>query len=259
MKNIKEKILISVFLIIGLLVSISYTYAFFNSSSSFNNSFNSKNYYFTLNGNGGTYGNTNNLNITGNRVSLPVPIRDGYAFAGYYDGINIVSNDITNIQNIEYVANWSTNTYKSNFYYGSNYIKSSYNLYNTMVTVPSISTEDLGLSSWFTYITGYVDTEGWIQKDHDMTFYISTLNYNCTPSFGYAGISNARAQLSKLQAAGYNFCYINSGNYVECPNDAYAALEIYNNAWNILPRSGSGFSTYKQISCDSGYATYQTR
>ena len=37
--------------VIGLLVSISYTYAFFNSSSSFNNSFNSKNYYFTLNGN----------------------------------------------------------------------------------------------------------------------------------------------------------------------------------------------------------------
>ena len=98
-------------------------------------------------------------------TTLPVPIRDGYAFAGYYDGINIVSNDITNIQNIEYVANWSTNTYKSNFYYGSNYIKSSYNLYNTMVTVPSISTEDLGLSSWFTYINGYVDTEGWIQKE----------------------------------------------------------------------------------------------
>lgn len=35
--------------------------------------------------------------------------------------------------------------------------------------------------------------------------------------------------------------------------------KLYNKSWNILPKSWSGYSVYKQISCDSGWSTYKRR
>ncbi len=242
-------------IVMSIILSITYTYSYFRSSSTIRNDINSKDYFFVINANGGIYQN-DSIVINRGMVTLPIPVREGYSFGGYTDGINDYS-EVVNINNGEYIAKWNTNKFPSNFYYKEYYIITTYNNYNELVSKPSINASNLGLDTRFYYIDNYYDTDGWIQKDYPMRFNISAKGYNCTSSFGSASGRNAEQQLAKVKAAGYNNCYLTSWNSIECISNGYP--ELYYNIWNILPRSGAGFSIYKQISCDSGYSTYETR
>ena len=46
---------------------------------------------------------------------------------------------------------------------------------------------------------------------------------------------------------------------IVCEGNANHVLNIYNNGWNILPRSGNGYSIYKSMWCDSGYGVEARR
>ena len=243
-------------IIVSLILSVTYTYSYFNTSSIISNSIKSKGYSIILNGNGGIYYDVSNISINKGIAVLPIPVREGYSFGGYTDGINDYS-EVVNINNREYIAKWNTNKFPSNFYYDDRYITSTYNYYNEWVSKPNIDVSNLGFDTWFYYIDNYYDTDGWIQKDYPMRFNIGVKGYNCTSSFGSASARNAEQQLTKVKAAGYNNCYLTSWNSIECVSNGYP--ELYNNIWNILPRSGAGFSIYKQISCDSGYWATETR
>ncbi len=249
------RVLKIILIMISIFLSVTYTYSYFKSTSTISNYIKSKKYSFTINGNGGNYYN-GNISINKGRAVLPIPVREGYSFGGYTDGINDYS-EVVDINNREYIAKWNTNMYPSNFYYNNNYITSTYNNYNAWVSTPNIDASNLGLDSRFYYIDNYYDTDGWIQKDYPMSFNISVNGYSCTSSFGSAGSGNAEQQLAKVRAAGYYSCYLTDWNSIECTSNGYP--ELYNNIWNILPRSGAGFSRYKQISCDSGYWATETR
>ena len=60
-----------------------------------------------------------------------------------------------------------------------------------------------------------------------------------------------------MAAAGY-VCNV-SGAMIVCEGNANHVLNIYNNGWNILPRSGNGYSIYKSMWCDSGYGVEARR
>ena len=249
------KIVKIILIIISLFLSVTYTCSYFKSSSIISNFIKSKDYLITINGNGGVYNNSD-ISINNGRLILPIPVREGYSFGGYTDGINNYS-EVVNLNNKEYIAKWSTDRFPSNFYYNNNYITSTYNNFNDRVSTPGIDASSLGLDTRFYYIDAYYDTDGWIQKSYPMIFNISVKGYNCTSSFGNASSNNAKQQLAKVTAAGYNNCYLTSWNSIECTSNGYP--ELYFNIWNILPRSGAGFSIYKQISCDSGFWATETR
>ena len=154
---------------------------------------------------------------------------------------------------------WTIGTYQGHFYYNNNVIAVTNNKYGSRISTPSLGVGSLGLSSDFYYISGYTAWTTWTQPEYAVGFSIDVAEYNCSASFGSAGASNASYQLSKLQAAGYNFCALNDWGAIDCWGNYSKVMGLYNNAWNILPRSGNGFSIYKQIGCDSGWGTYDRR
>ena len=147
---------------------------------------------------------------------------------------------------------WTTNTYQSDFYLNGGYITSTYNTYGSTISTPNLSASSLGYNSYFYYLSGYTPWISWIQPEYTVGFTINIAEYNCLATFGTRSVANANAQLTKLQNAGYNICYV-SGSGVVCYSNYSAVNQVYNNGWNILPSSGSGYSIYKSMSCDSGY------
>lgn len=153
---------------------------------------------------------------------------------------------------------WSTNTYESHFYLNGSHILTTYNLYGTTVSTPNTSASALGYDANFYYLSGYTPLTSWTQPNYTIGFNINIAEYGCTITFGTRSVSNANAQLTKLHNAGYTHC-ISAGTGVGCYSNYSSALELYNNGWNILPRSGSGYSIYKSMSCDSGWSTEAKR
>ena len=155
---------------------------------------------------------------------------------------------------------WTINTYEGHFYLNGTHRLTTYNKYGSTISTPNTSASALGYDSNFYYISGYSAWTTWTQPDYAVGFTINIAEYNCTASFGSAGASNTTAQNKKLISAGYNYCTVNSGwGAIECTGNYSKVISLYNTAWNILPRSGSGYSIYKQISCDSGWSNVQRR
>lgn len=155
---------------------------------------------------------------------------------------------------------WSTNTYESHFYLDGVHRLTTYNKYGAYISTPNTSAAALGYDSNFYYVSGFTPWTTWYQPEYAVGFTINMSEYNCQVSLGSAGASNARAQLTKIQAAGYNFCVVDSNwGALSCVANYSTAMNLYNNAWNYLPRSGSGYSIYKQIACDSGWSNVQRR
>lgn len=153
---------------------------------------------------------------------------------------------------------WTTNTYQSDFYLNGGYITSTYNKYGATISTPNLTASSLGYNSNFYYLSGYTPYTTWTQPDYTVGFSIDIAEYVCTATFGSRSVANANAQLSKLQNAGYDFCYV-SGTGIGCTSNYSAVQAIYNNGWNILPRSGSGYSIYKSMGCNSGWSIVETR
>lgn len=155
---------------------------------------------------------------------------------------------------------WTTNTYESHFYLDGVHRLTTYNLYGAYISTPDTSASALGYDSNFYYLSGFTPWTTWIQPDYAVGFTINISEYNCQVSLGSSGTNNANYQLQKVKAAGYNFCSVDSGwGALVCNANYSTAMNLYNNAWNVLPRSGNGYSIYKQISCDSGWSTYARR
>ncbi len=172
-----------------------------------------------------------------------------------YDKTFTVGTDSININ-----PSWTTNTYEAHFYLNGTHRLTTYNKYGAYISTPNTSAGALGYDSNFYYVSGFTPWETWYQPDKAVGFTINISEYNCQVSLGSAGSNNANYQLQKVQSAGYNFCYVDSGwGALVCNANYSTAMNLYNNAWNFLPRSGNGYSIYKQIGCDSGWSTYARR
>lgn len=153
---------------------------------------------------------------------------------------------------------WTTNTYEGHFYLNGVHRFTTYNKYGSTVSTPNTNAGALGYDSNFYYISGYTPWATWYQPDYAVGFTINIAEYNCMATFGSAGSNNATHQINKLKSAGYNLCYV-SGASVVCSANYSSVIAVYNNAWNILPKSGNGYSIYKSMSCDSGWGIEQRR
>lgn len=155
---------------------------------------------------------------------------------------------------------WNVNTYESQFYCRNYYSYSLNYKYGTKVEYLPIGIEHFGYNTNFYYFNGFVPRDSWYQKAYTMRFDAIVEEYNCMASFGSSTLNNAYNQLNRLNSVGYNMCIVNpSWNALECYGKSSAILNLYDNSWNVLPRSGNGYSVYKQMSCDSGYSTYNYR
>ena len=155
---------------------------------------------------------------------------------------------------------WTINEYESEFYVDDYLAGVTINKFGSKVGTPAINLENYGYSNYFFYISGFTPRETWYQKAYTLYFDTNIEQFPCMTSFGSGNLNNAYQQLSILQQNGINFCGVNpSWNAVECHGNSMKVLDLYNKVWNILPYSGSGYSRYKQMSCNSGYATSYNR
>ena len=113
-------------LFIACLCVLLPVYSYFSTSSKVIFNFKSQKYNFKINGNGGIYNNTQGLVIKNNKVSLPIPERNGYKFLGY----NINSDNINDINNKELNAKWSILTYNINYNLNGGYLNNKRDTYN---------------------------------------------------------------------------------------------------------------------------------
>ena len=158
---------------------------------------------------------------------------------------------------VEIKPSWTTNTYEAHFYLNGTHRLTTYNKYGAYISTPNTSASALGYDGNFYYISSYTPWETWYQPDKAVGFTINIAEYHCAATFGSAGNSNATYQKNKMAAAGY-VCNV-SGAMIVCEGNANHVLNIYNNGWNILPRSGNGYSIYKSMWCDSGYGVEARR
>ena len=177
------------------------------------------------------------------------------------DGIE-TTYDKTIILNEDYIfyPEWTINEYESEFYVDDYLAGVTINKFGSKVGTPAINLENYGYSNYFFYISGFTPRETWYQKAYTLYFDTNIEQFPCMTSFGSGNLNNAYQQLSILQQNGINFCGVNpSWNAVECHGNSMKVLDLYNKVWNLLPYSGSGYSRYKQMSCNSGYATSYNR
>ena len=172
-----------------------------------------------------------------------------------YDETRIIENN----NEITFYPTWSINSYNADFYFNNNKITTTTNKYGSRVTTPNLIPSNLGYHDSFYIITGYSPQETWIQPDRTIKFTINLEERQCSASFGSASQANAEHQLLLINRVGYNFCHVTNWGSVECSTNCQRVLDLYYNVWYILPRSGNGFSVYKQISSTSGWSTYERR
>lgn len=155
---------------------------------------------------------------------------------------------------------WSRNTYEAHFYVGSNFWTRTYNKYGDYVSTPAVANVgQFGYDDNFYYFSGFSPWTSWYQQEYAIGFSVNISERWCSATFGSASSSNAAAQLTKAQNAGYGDVCRQTGSNISCEGASSRVLGIYNNAWNIFPSSGSGYSRWKGISCDSGWGNSGTR
>lgn len=211
---------------------------------------------------------TFNVYINDNLIVENVNTWNEYVHIG--DKIRVVSNqlagrnttyDETKIIKEETIFNptWTINSYNAEFIYNNKVITTTTNKYGTRVSTPNLVPSNLGYQDAFYEIKGYTPQESWIQLDKTIKFNINLSERECTASFGSATQTNAEQQLALINRVGYNFCHVTDWASVECSANSSRVLDLYYNIWYILPRSGNGYSIYKQIICTSGWTTYERR
>ncbi len=186
----------------------------------------------------------------GSKVRIKTNIKEGTTTN--YDETKIVEKNIT------FMPTWIINSYNSNFYYKNKLIATTTNKYQSEVKKPNINLASLVSTKGY-YLNGFIPNESWTQDSHTMSFEIDIKEYSCWSSYGSTSTTNAKEQLSLLKKAGYNFCSVNSWGGLDCYEKYEKSINLYNNAWKYLPRSGVGWSVYKQISCDGGWNEEQKR
>lgn len=186
--------------------------------------------------------------------AIRVKTNEGTGANTNYDQTFTVGIDGLNIN-----PTWYFNSYESHFYLDGVHRLTTVNKYGSYISTPNTNAGALGYDSNFYYLSGFTPWSTWYQPNYAVGFTINISEYNCASSFGSAGSSNSSYQLNKLRTAGYDFCSLTNWGSVECTGNYSKVMGLYNNVWNILPKSGNGFSIYKQISCDSGWSTYQRR
>jgi len=118
LKRKNKKVLIAI--ILSLICSLNFTYAFFTSQTTSSSKFNTKKYEISLSGSGGTF-NSGDLIILNNKTTLPTPTKTGYTFKGYSNNENGSVNYSTNITNVNEINNkkiyavWSVNQYSISY------------------------------------------------------------------------------------------------------------------------------------------------
>lgn len=159
---------------------------------------------------------------------------------------------------------WTRNTYPAHFYVGNNFWMATNNLYGDYVSTPNVSNVgQFGYDDNFYRFVDFSPWTSWYQQEYAIGFTVNIIERTCRATFGVMpNESNARAQQNKFHNAGYEYCNVNSTNTHEvvCNGTYSQILSAYNGAWNgILPTSGSGFSSYRDMACDSGWTTYSRR
>ena len=274
--------------IVAIFLSVVVTHAYYQTSTELPAIFKTNGYTFKLNGGGGTFDSKSNVVVLNDKTTLPTPKRNGYTFDVWIND-SLVADDVTDwCQNVAYGSrvrvkangvtgrntsydktftvgtdsininpSWTTNTYEAHFYLNGTHRLTTYNKYGAYISTPNTSAGALGYDSNFYYVSGFTPWETWYQPDRAVGFTINIAEYHCAATFGSAGNSNATYQKNKMAAAGY-VCNV-SGAMIVCEGNANHVLNIYNNGWNILPRSGNGYSIYKSMWCDSGYGVEARR
>lgn len=113
-----KKFSMIIILVVVLMCTLNTTLAYYNTNSTLINSFFTKKYNLSINGNGGSF-TENVITIKNNNVILPTPKKYGYEFLGYTDEnnvsypVNINNVDIINNKNLS--ANWNATTYSISY------------------------------------------------------------------------------------------------------------------------------------------------
>jgi len=94
-----KKIILLGVLLLSITTTLTFTSAYFSTSSKITNTINTISYNFKLNSDGGNY-TSSKLVIADNSTTLPIPNKKGYDFIGYSNSIDGSVNYSTNINDI---------------------------------------------------------------------------------------------------------------------------------------------------------------
>lgn len=112
----KKNKLLLILLILSLITTLGIASAYYLTVVSIKNNFDTIDYFFSVNANGGI-NNSTSLNFIDGKVTLPMPNKEGYTFLGYSDSKNGVVKygtnniDVLDINKKELYAIYSTNSY----------------------------------------------------------------------------------------------------------------------------------------------------
>lgn len=119
-KKIKIKIKLLISLCLCLFLSIGYSNAYFTTSTSIKNKIKTTSYNLKLESNGGSF-TSKNVFVDKSKVSLPIPTKYGYNFAGYSTTLNgtIISSkevcEVSKINNKTIYVKWEPVKYNINY------------------------------------------------------------------------------------------------------------------------------------------------
>lgn len=170
--------------------------------------------------------------------------------------VGIDSNEIT--------PTWTRNIYQAHFYVGSNFWTATNNKYGDYVSTPNVSNVgQFGYDDNFYKFVDFTPWTSWYQQEYAIGFTVNISERTCRATFGVMpNESNAQSQQNRFHNAGYGYCNVNPTNTKEvvCNGTYSQILSAYNAAWNgVLPMSGSGFSRYRDMMCDSGWTNWSNR
>lgn len=195
----KKIILLMIFVVI---LEINKTSAYYFTTDSFNNSFITNSYKINLHTDDGFYENTDIITYNG-KVTLPIPIRDGYSFDGYHDIDNNKYSEklqcINQINNKDLYADWIKNYYNVNYY-----------LNNELVAQRRVGFGDNIDNIDVTYLLDKYHTfNGWnnyqdTMPSNDINLYANVSDSHCKLTTGHGPSSNALALKRIFNTIGYN-------------------------------------------------------
>ena len=140
MKKLSKSIIV---LLLVLCCSLSYTSAYFNSSSRISNVYKTEKYTFKLSGSGGVF-SADDIIVNKGKTTLPTPTKRGYNFLGYSSSSNgnvdysNVINNVNSINDKTIYAKWGAQTYNISYALNGGSIsgqKTSYTIEDTF-TLP---------------------------------------------------------------------------------------------------------------------------
>lgn len=151
----KKKVISLIILFIAIILSITFTSAYFSTNSNIVNTYKTEDYKFNINGSGGVFGN-NVVVVSNGTTTLPTPTRNGYTFLGFSEtpsGSVKYSTSISNVENINdktLYAKWEIITYDISYNLNGGSIsnnKTSYNVEENF-TLPNPTKTGYTFTGW---------------------------------------------------------------------------------------------------------------